>query len=130
MDHLWAPWRKAYVIDGARAPGCVFCTKGTEDRDAENYVLHRAEYCFVLMNIYPYNNGHIMVVPYRHISDYDDLEDHEAMEMTALTRRFIRVLKKTLAPHGFNTGMNLGDVAGAGIAAHVHMHIVPRWSGD
>ena len=130
MDHLWAPWRKAYVIDGARDPGCVFCTKAGEDRDPENYILHRGEYCYVIMNIFPYNNGHIMVLPYSHISGFEELCDEAAAELTHLVRRFIRVLRKAMSPQGFNTGMNLGEVAGAGIASHLHMHVVPRWQGD
>ena len=130
MDHLWAPWRKAYVIDGAREPGCVFCTKANEETDADDFILHRGKTCYVIMNIYPYNNGHVMVVPYSHVSEYDELQDEIALEITQLVRHYIRVLKRAMSPQGFNTGMNIGSVAGAGIAAHLHMHIVPRWNGD
>ena len=129
MEHLWAPWRMEY-IKKVDEPGCVFCTKPKEDKDAANLILHRGEHGFVIMNSYPYNSGHLMVVPYRHITDMEKLRDDERNEHFALVSRSIAVLKEALKPDGFNVGMNLGRIAGAGIDQHIHAHIVPRWAGD
>ncbi|MBC7291416.1 MAG: HIT domain-containing protein [Actinotalea sp.] len=109
---------------------CPFCRVAAAEDDAEALVVHRAAVCFVLLNLYPYNSGHLMVLPYRHVADYTDLTEPEVAELAALTRTAMRVLRETMGPQGFNLGMNQGAVAGAGIAAHLHQHVVPRWAGD
>ena len=114
--------------DGAR--GCIFCDKPAEDRDAENLILHRGRTNFVILNAYPYNNGHLMVVPYRHLHRLSELTPEENGEMLSLAALMTEVLGDVSHPEGFNLGMNLGAVAGAGIADHLHLHVVPRWSGD
>jgi len=113
----------------ASSHACPFCFIAPED-DADRLVVARGETCFVILNLYPYNPGHLMVVPYRHVSSYIDLTEAETDELSRLTQNAIRVLTATSRPQGFNLGMNQGDVAGAGIAAHLHQHVVPRWAGD
>ncbi len=133
LQRLWTPWRMAYVSNpDKRSAGCPFCTLPACDPagDASAHILHRGERCFVILNAYPYNPGHLMVVPYRHTPDLDDLDDDEAGELTRLTQRSLRALRETSGPHGFNVGVNMGGIAGAGIAEHVHQHVVPRWGGD
>ena len=129
---LWAPWRMKYIekIDPSEDDGCIFCDKPGEDDDRECYIVHRAKTCFVIMNIYPYNNGHLMVVPYRHLSEFGDLTPEERLEMMDIMDLVIQAVKSIMRPDGFNIGMNLGRTAGAGIDDHIHMHIVPRWNGD
>jgi len=129
MDRLWAPWRIEYILK-FQDEGCIFCTKPAENHDTKNLILHRGEFCFVIMNYYPYNNGHLMVVPYRHISELTNLSEMENKEIMELLTRCTEVLKQKMSPHGFNIGMNLGAVAGAGVKDHLHLHIVPRWNGD
>ncbi|WP_022851474.1 HIT family protein [Limisalsivibrio acetivorans] len=130
MDRLWAPWRMAYITGIARDEGCIFCTKPLEKNDRDNLILHRGEKAFVIMNLFPYNNGHLMVVPYKHTGVFTDLEDEELLEIMTLTKLSIRVFDNTLGPGGYNTGFNIGKAAGAGIDKHLHFHIVPRWVGD
>lgn len=128
---LWAPWRGAYVAGAAKKPdGCVFCEKIADTSDRENLVLYRGGRCVVLMNLFPYNNGHVMILPTRHVADLTLLDDEEITEMAYTRRLMITVLKQAMRCEGFNTGLNLGEAAGAGIAAHLHEHIVPRWKGD
>jgi ATP adenylyltransferase len=131
MDILWTPWRIEYILS-AKQPGCVLCEKVHADpaKDPENLLLYRGQHCFIIMNLYPYNTGHLMVVPYLHTSDLVGLEPETMTELADLTRRSVALLKATLKPDGFNLGMNLGRVAGAGIDDHLHQHIVPRWGGD
>jgi ATP adenylyltransferase len=132
MEIKFTPWRMAYIT-GAGAPAdteCILCVRGREVPSAANLVLHRGASCYVLMNLYPYNPGHLMVVPYAHTSDLAGLDAAVAEDLFGLTRRSVGVLSSALAPHGFNIGMNLGRTAGAGIDEHLHMHIVPRWNGD
>jgi len=129
MKRLWAPWRARYIL-GEKESKCIFCEKPKQDKDEDNYILLRGKRCLVMLNAYPYNNGHLMIAPYRHIDSVEDLEDDEAREMMNLLSRMITLLKKALGPEGFNVGMNLGTVAGAGIADHLHLHVVPRWKGD
>ena len=135
MERLWAPWRMAY-IDGSGggnpspSPGCIFCVKPGEGSDAENLIVHRGPTCFVILNAYPYNNGHLMVVPYRHLSRLSELSAEENAEMLRLAALMTEVLGDVSGPDGYNIGMNLGRVAGAGIADHLHLHVVPRWNGD
>jgi ATP adenylyltransferase len=129
MDHLWSPWRLAYIIGASPSTGCVFCTALT-DKEAAPLILFRGASCFVILNLFPYNNGHLMVIPNRHIASLTSATPDELCEMMELTRRAEIALTEAYAPHGMNMGINLGKSAGAGILDHVHMHVVPRWSGD
>ena len=129
---LWAPWRMKYIecIDDGDDDGCIFCDKVEENDDRKNYILYRGKTCYVIMNIFPYNNGHLMVVPYRHTCLIEDLDDETQLEMMKTVQLVITAFKNTMRPDGFNVGMNLGRTAGAGIADHLHIHVVPRWNGD
>ena len=129
MHNLWAPWRLDYILS-RKQPGCIFCDKVQEDRDRENYILHRGRTAFIMLNTYPYNNGHLMVIPYAHIGSIEELSAEEVTEMMQLVQRSVRALRKSCLPEGFNIGMNIGRSAGAGVADHVHVHVVPRWQGD
>lgn len=126
---MWAPWRIDYIL-GEKPGGCVLCDMPAMNDDARNFILHRASTCYVIMNLYPYNNGHLMVVPFRHFSCYEELLSGERAESAELTARAVRALKKAMRPDGFNIGVNQGKAAGAGIDEHLHVHIVPRWNGD
>lgn len=129
MDRLWTPWRLAYVTEAsASAPVCIFCE--ALSRADEPLVLHRAERAFVILNKFPYNNGHLMVVSARHVGRLADLEPAELTALMALTQLAERVLTGVYQPHGFNVGLNLGKPAGAGVLDHLHLHVVPRWNGD
>ena len=141
METLWAPWRLGYVVGEQSAQdkplsqpphptGCIFCDKPQSGDDAAHLIVARAPRCFVMLNLYPYNNGHLLVAPYRHGARLEDLEDDECAELMTVVRRAERVVRERLKAEGFNIGMNVGRVAGAGIDAHLHLHIVPRWSGD
>ncbi len=131
MERLWAPWRMAYIAaDGKQDEGCIFCVKPAEDRDEENLLLHRGAHCFVLMNLFPYNNGHLMVAPYAHAPGIGGVDAETLSDMMATTQICLATLRAAMNPQGFNMGINQGVVAGAGIADHVHFHIVPRWNGD
>jgi ATP adenylyltransferase len=129
MKHIWAPWRIEY-IRMARPEGCILCDKPREDRDAANYIIYRGEKNFVMLNRYPYNPGHMLVAPYRHIMSLDELTAEERNEHFEIVSRSLAALRKAFNPGGFNIGANLGKVAGAGIDDHFHSHIVPRWQGD
>ena len=129
MELLWAPWRVEYIL-GKKSDGCMFCKKIKEKRDKDNLILHRAERTLVMMNRYPYNNGHLLVCPYKHSRDLEGLDEEEIKDLLSSVSRSTTLLKKALKPDGFNIGMNLGRIAGAGIEDHLHFHIVPRWSGD
>lgn len=131
-EQLWATWRLKYIEGADAVSGCIFCDFPAQpsDNDRQNYILHRGEHAFIILNAYPYSNGHLMVVPYRHTATLDDYTDAELLEVMRLTRVGVRVLTAAFAPHGFNLGTNMGRVAGAGIAEHLHWHIVPRWNGD
>jgi len=129
-DRLWAPWRVSYIKQADPPSGCIFCDFPKEMDDEKHLIVHRGETAFVIMNRYPYNNGHLMVVPYRHTAELGDLNDSELLEMMQLVRQAQSALSATMAPHGYNVGMNLGRVAGAGIDTHLHVHVVPRWNGD
>ncbi len=126
---LWAPWRISYIL-GEKEEGCLFCRVAEEHDDVRNLVLYRGKLAYVIMNLYPYNSGHLMVAPYQHISELEELSDAASTEVMDLTRKCVVVLKKTLAPHALNAGLNLGEIAGSSIKEHLHMHIVPRWQGD
>ena len=132
MDRLWSPWRLAYVTGGTSTASCIFCDAaeaGDSPGDAP-LVLHRGTHAFVILNLFPYNNGHLMIVPRRHIASLAEANPDELQELIALTRRSEMVLTEAYAPHGLNVGINLGKAAGAGVADHLHIHIVPRWNGD
>ena len=128
MRYLWAPWRMDYILKD-KGMGCLFCMKPKQGKDRENLILCRGKHAFVMMNRYPYNNGHLMVVPHRHCTDLEDLNPLESKELFDLLKVSIRLLKSSLSPHGFNIGVNIGKVGGAG-EDHLHFHIVPRWAGD
>lgn len=128
MEQLWAPWRLAFILK--KEEGCIFCQKPQEEKDEENFILFRGERNFVLLNTYPYNPGHLMIAPYRHIANFEDLTSQEIAEHFQLVIKMISALKTAFNPQGFNIGINLGKSAGAGIIDHLHTHIVPRWEGD
>ncbi|MDX1983349.1 MAG: HIT domain-containing protein [Bryobacteraceae bacterium] len=130
MDHLWSPWRYRYVSKADPEPGCVFCLKPEQRCDRENFILHRGSFCFLILNLYPYTSGHLMVVPYQHAATLEELSEEAARELMALTRAASRALHEVYRPKGLNIGMNIGECAGAGIAGHLHMHLLPRWPGD
>jgi ATP adenylyltransferase len=125
---LWTPHRLAYIKDAAE-PGCPFCRIAAES-DEDSLVVARGEEVFALLNLHPYNPGHLMVLPYRHVADLEDLSDSETAELMAFTRQAVVTMKKVAAPHAFNVGLNLGHVAGGSLADHLHQHVVPRWGGD
>ncbi|MEW5947556.1 MAG: HIT domain-containing protein [bacterium] len=129
MKNLWAPWRMEYILS-EKKPGCIFCEKPAETSDRKNLILHRGEKCYIIMNLYPYNNGHLMVVPYRHEETLGALDDDSIAQMMILTRKITAVLDALMKPQGYNVGLNVGRVAGAGIHEHIHLHVVPRWLGD
>jgi ATP adenylyltransferase len=129
---VYAPWREEYLLrmkDKERS-GCLFCRVLREKRDRRNLILYRGQRTFVIMNRYPYTSGHVMVVPYKHVGLIEKLDEDSTIEMMVETRRVVRILKKAFRPDGLNVGMNLGRCAGAGVPGHLHIHVVPRWSGD
>lgn len=131
MDYLFTPWRYEYVSKVDDKKGCVFCEKAAEkDRDRENLVVHRDRLCFAILNLFPYSSGHVMVAPYEHTGTIEDLDPETLTCITELARRCMRAIRDAFHPDGFNLGMNIARVAGAGITDHVHMHVVPRWAGD
>lgn len=129
MERIWAPWRMKYIQTG-NVEGCIFCVKPGENKDRENYILHRGKYAFVMLNLYPYMGGHTMVAPYKHAGSLESLSAEERAEIAELTMMATKALRLAFKPDGFNVGMNIGEVAGAGFGDHVHVHIVPRWAQD
>ena len=129
MEQIWAPWRIEY-IQMEKPEGCILCDKPKQNNDEPNYILYRGENNFVILNAYPYNPGHLMIAPYRHIASLEELTDEELKEHFEIVRRSTKILREVFNPGGFNLGINLGKVAGAGIDDHFHTHIVPRWQGD
>ena len=129
MDRLWSPWRLEYVTGAKPTEGCVFC-HALQLPDAESLIVFKGKLCYVILNLYPYNNGHMMVVPYRHTGTLASLTPEELQEMAVLVQRSETALMEAYNPHGLNVGMNLGKPAGAGVLDHLHMHLVPRWNGD
>jgi ATP adenylyltransferase len=127
---LWAPWRVSYVEQAGSGDDCVFCLEGDDALGAESLVIHRAETSLVLLNKFPYSSGHLMISPLRHVGELAELSGEEALELHSLTVRSLAALRAVSSPDGFNVGWNLGAVAGGSIAAHLHEHVVPRWSGD
>ncbi len=128
--NLWAPWRIKYVQGLSESSECFICEIGENPHDDENLVLWRTTHCLVILNRFPYNNGHLLIAPVRHIPDLDQTSDEEVLEMLKLVRESQKALSLTIKPHGFNVGMNFGRCAGAGLPEHLHIHIVPRWEGD
>lgn len=129
MEHLWTPWRLAYITGAAQTTECVFCiAPRTPEGDA--LIVYRGETCFVILNLFPYNSGHLMVVPSRHVGTLAEATSEELTELIEVTRRVEIALAEAFEPHGMNMGINLGKSAGAGVLGHLHMHIVPRWNGD
>jgi len=131
-EQLWAPWRLQYIESADSAESCIFCTfpAAGEGRDTEHLIVHRGQHAYIILNAFPYSNGHLMVVPFRHTASMEDFTDAELLDVMQLTRVAIALLRAAFRPDGFNLGVNMGRVAGAGIADHLHWHIVPRWSGD
>jgi ATP adenylyltransferase len=135
LDRLWSPWRSDYIASssgaGSKPESCILCEiKKHPDKDEANYVLHRARLNYVVLNIYPYNSGHLLIVPYAHVEALDRASKETTDELMDLTKRSQTALSEAYEPAGFNIGMNLGRVAGAGIVGHIHIHILPRWGGD
>ena len=129
---IWAPWRLAYVKDASKdiEEECIFCAKPAQDDDEANLIVHRGERSFVILNLFPYTNGHLMVAPYAHLGRLQELGSETLAEMMALAQRSMDRLEQVYDPHGYNVGFNQGRVAGAGVEHHIHMHVVPRWGGD
>jgi ATP adenylyltransferase len=132
VERLWTPWRRAFVQSAAdnTTAGCFLCSHAADNADRANLVVHRAEHVYVLMNLYPYNSGHLMIAPYAHTGDLAALDRTTASELMHVSQQAVCVLQAEYQPHGFNIGMNLGRVAGAGVPDHLHVHVVPRWNGD
>lgn len=130
MDRLWAPWRSEYIKQARAIKGCIFCSKPSAKKDGLNYIISRTAHSFSMLNLYPYNNGHIMVAPYRHVKNLSKLRDEELHDLFVLLREMQILISKVLKPDGYNIGINLGRAAGAGYKDHLHIHIVPRWIGD
>jgi len=130
MEKLWAPWRIEYIKNEKKNDECIFCCKPLENDHQKNLIVYQGKTCYVIMNYYPYNNGHLMIVPYRHLADLSSLSSDEKIEIMELLEHAVEILKQDMSPHGFNIGVNLGEVAGAGIVNHLHYHVVPRWKGD
>jgi ATP adenylyltransferase len=137
MEHLWSPWRLAYITGSSQSTGCVFCPSTLPSESTvraasefESLLVFRGTTCYVILNLFPYNSGHLMVVPNRHIASLAEARPEELTELMELTRRAELALTEAFAPHGMNMGINLGKPAGAGVLGHVHMHVVPRWTGD
>src|SRR5260370_21139310 len=132
MEQLWSPWRSRYVTHGAETKGCLFCEKGSaeESRDREHLVLYRGRSNFVILNLFPYTTGHSMIAPYSHLGNLDEMPMETLSEMMELAQKVQKALKAAYKPEGYNLGMNLGRSAGAGVADHLHLHLLPRWQGD
>lgn len=132
MDYIWSPWRYQYLSGTANRKGCIFCDMTAADpaRDRERLILHRGRFNLIVLNLFPYNSGHAMIAPYKHVSSLDGLETEALGEMMTLARDLESALKAAYHPQGYNLGMNLGRSAGAGIADHLHLHVLPRWNGD
>jgi ATP adenylyltransferase len=130
VDYLWTPWRYHYITAPEAPEGCVFCTAASSSDDRASFIVYRAKRNFIILNRYPYTNGHVMIVPYDHAASLESLDDETLMEMTRLARETEGHLRAIYNPDGLNIGMNLGKAAGAGIAGHLHLHMLPRWTGD
>ena len=131
-QRIWAPWRLEYVKDASKdkESECIFCAALEAGDDEANLIVERGERCFVILNKFPYTNGHLMIAPYEHVAELQDLDEETVAEVMSLAQRGIAALQQSYAPHGYNVGFNQGRVAGAGVEHHIHMHVVPRWGGD
>lgn len=130
MDHVWSPWRYQYVTKAARSGGCVFCDKAAASDEGDSLIVFRGRNNYIVLNLYPYTNGHAMIVPYEHVDSLALAAAETTQEMMDLARRLEAVLRRLYDPPGINMGMNLGECAGAGVAGHIHLHMLPRWPGD
>jgi len=130
MNYLWAPWRMTYIKEGTQEGVCLFCELQAQEDGPQNLILQRGEHAFVVLNRYPYTNGHMMIVPFEHHDTLDGLKPEILNEMIMLTSQALAVLRETYGPDGYNIGANIGEAAGAGVKEHVHLHVLPRWSGD
>ena len=130
METLWAPWRMEYILGEKEEEGCIFCLKPQQDTDHKNLIIYRGKHCFIILNYYPYNNGHLMIVPFRHICALSQLRREEKVEIMNLIEVATVIIEDDMAAQGFNIGANIGKIAGAGIDQHLHFHVVPRWNGD
>ena len=130
MDHIWSPWRYQYIKTAGSHSGCIFCEIVNSTEDEENLVVHRGKSNFIVLNRYPYTSGHVMVIPFPHVATLEETPAEAAQEMMHLTRRAEKALRKLYRPEGINIGMNIGKAAGAGVAGHIHMHVLPRWVAD
>lgn len=130
MEHLWAPWRMEYILAGNKPDGCIFCVQDKLSEDRDRLILHRSIHSFAMLNLYPYTNGHIMAMPYRHTADPAELDEAELLDLMMTVRLCKQVLQEAFSPQGFNIGMNVGRASGAGVDEHIHFHLVPRWNGD
>ena len=129
MENLWAPWRMEYIL-GKREPYCIFCPEGNGHSDEERLILHRGRLVMVMMNKFPYNNGHLLIAPWRHVANLEELTEEEMTQIMQGLKITTQVLRKIMHPDGFNVGLNLGSAGGAGVEGHLHFHAVPRWQGD
>ena len=129
---LWAPWRKQYILHLPRKKkaDCIFCRMLKQNKDQANFIVKRTRHSFAVLNLFPYNNGHVLIIPKRHLADFEKLTEVELLDLVKLQNEILGRLKERLKPHGFNLGVNLGSVGGAGVVGHLHVHVVPRWSGD
>lgn len=130
MDYLWTPWRYAYITEAKGDQRCVFCDKQNEKDDRTSWIVYRGKHCYICLNAYPYTSGHVMIIPYEHLDELQKLPKEVAQEMMTLCQRTETVLRSLYRPEGINLGMNLGAAAGAGVAGHIHMHVLPRWVAD
>jgi ATP adenylyltransferase len=130
MDYLWTPWRYAYVTSAHKISGCVFCDLPKEGDDAKVYIAHRGKYCYIVLNSFPYTSGHLMIVPFAHVDELQKLPAPAAQEMMELAQSLEGVLRRLYSPDGINLGMNIGKASGAGVAGHIHLHVLPRWVAD
>ncbi|MGQ4892497.1 MAG: HIT family protein [Candidatus Njordarchaeia archaeon] len=130
MDRLWAPWRIEYIETAIKHEGCFLCDYPKMNKDDETFILWRGKYTFIILNRYPYNSGHVLIAPYRHVSKLEDLTDEEILEMTYAIKLIMKAVDLVMKPHGYNVGLNLGQAAGASVYEHIHLHVVPRWTGD
>lgn len=130
MDYLWTPWRYAYITGAKNDSRCVFCNKQNEKDDRTSWIVYRGKHCYVCLNAFPYTSGHVMIIPYEHLDELQKLPTETAQEMIALCQRMEGVLRNLYRPDGINLGMNIGAAAGAGVAGHIHMHVLPRWVAD
>jgi ATP adenylyltransferase len=130
MKHIWSPWRMKYIEKNEKEKGCVFCNAHAKEDSASNLIAFRGQRAFVILNLYPYTSGHLMVIPFKHVAILEELDSATRAEMMELTSQCMSILRETYNPQGFNMGANIGEAAGAGVPGHVHIHIVPRWGGD